>query len=129
MNVDRSKTDNGYTLKKAQSRLYHAETITDGDHIAILANKYIQAESLLHSREQTTGDIGFQVKANKIELMSFKLEGVISTLSGERLKLVNKITCIGSSATSTESDVNIHECMNCNQNVIDHMEVLSLIKL
>ena len=43
---------NGFTLKKARSRQYPAETITDvdyADEIALLANTPAQTESLLHS--------------------------------------------------------------------------------
>ena len=39
------------------------------DVIALLANTPTQAESQLHSLEQTAGDIGFHVNANKTEYM------------------------------------------------------------
>ena len=40
--------------------------------------------------------------------MCFKQEGAISSLSGEYLKLVDKLTYLGSNVSCTESDVNIH---------------------
>ena len=56
-NVDRSDEKNGFTLKKkkAESRWYSAQTITDADYaddIVLLADTPTQAESLLHSLEQ-----------------------------------------------------------------------------
>ena len=47
--------ENGFTVKKARSRRYPAETITDADNagdIALFANTLIQAKSLLHRRRQ-----------------------------------------------------------------------------
>ena len=48
------------------------------------------------------------MNANKTEYMCFKLEGPPSTLSGEYLKLVDKFAYLGSSVSSTESDVDIY---------------------
>ena len=62
-------------LKKVRSRRYPAETVTDTDNaddIAFLANTPAQAESLLHSLEQTAGVIDLEVNANKTEYMYFK---------------------------------------------------------
>ena len=45
-----------------------AQDITDADYldeIALLVNTLTQAESLLHSREQTIGDIGLYMNADK----------------------------------------------------------------
>ena len=61
----------------------------------------------LHSREQTTAGIFLHVNANKTEFMCFKREGAISALSDRSLKLVDKFTYLGSSVSSTESDVDI----------------------
>ena len=47
------------------------------------------------------------MNTNKTEYMCFKWEGVIFTLIEEHLKLVDKFTYLGSSVSSTESDVNI----------------------
>ena len=87
--------ENGFTLKKARSRQYPAETITNAiyaDDIALLVNTPAQAKSLLHSLEQAAGSIGLHVNADKGEYMCFNLERAISTLNGGSLKLVNKFT-------------------------------------
>ena len=77
MSIDLIK-ENGFTLKKARSRWHPAETITDADYaddIALLANTPTQAKFLLHSLEQSTEWIGFQVDAEKTEYMCFNREG------------------------------------------------------
>ena len=77
-----------------------AKTITDADYaddIAILANTPNQAETLLHSLEQTAAGIGLHVNAHKTEYMSFNQTGDISTL--------DKFTYLGSSVSSTEKDI------------------------
>ena len=46
--------ENGFTLEKARSRRYPAQTITNADYIdevALLANTPTQVKSLLHSLE------------------------------------------------------------------------------
>ena len=109
MTIDLIK-ENGSKLKKARSRQYPAETITDADYaddLVLLANTLTQAESLLHSLEQVAGGIGLHRNTNKMKYMHFKQEEAISTLSGKLLKLVDKFTYLGSSISSTESDVNI----------------------
>ena len=61
--------ENGFTLKKARSKQYPAETITDADNAddeALLANTPSQAESLLHRLELAAGGIGLHVNAGKI---------------------------------------------------------------
>ena len=63
-------TESGFTLEKARSRRYPAQTIMDVDYandIALLANTPAQAESLLHSLEQAAGTIGLHVNADKTE--------------------------------------------------------------
>ena len=66
--------DNGFTVKKARSRWYTTETISDtfyADDLALFANTPTQAESLLHSLTQAAGDIGLTVNADKTEHMYF----------------------------------------------------------
>ena len=55
-----------------------------------LVNTPSKAESLLHSQEQEASGIGPYVNANKTEYMYFQQKGVISTLSGEPLKLLDQ---------------------------------------
>ena len=75
------------------------------DDIAILANTPDQAETLLHSLEQTAAGIGLYVNAHKTEYMCYNQTGDISTLDGTPLKLVDKFTYLGSSVESTEKDI------------------------
>ena len=97
-----------FELTKKRSRRYPAKTITDAeyaDEIAILANTPNQAETLLHSLERAAAGIGLHVNAHKTEYMGFNQTGDISTLEGTSLKLVNKLTYLGSSVSSTEKDI------------------------
>ena len=72
MSLDLIK-ENGFTLKKARSRLYTTETMTDtefADDQALLINRPAQDESLLLSQEQAAPiGIGLYVNANKTEFM------------------------------------------------------------
>ena len=92
------------TKKKQQQQ----KTITDADYaddIAILANTPNQAETLLQSLERAAAGIGLHVNAHKTEYMCYNQTVDISTLVGTSLKLVDKITCLGSSVSSTEKDI------------------------
>ena len=96
--------DNGFKLAKERSRRYPAQTITDAEYtndIALMANTPAQAETLLHSLEQAAA-----VNADKTEYMCFNQTGDISTLSGSSLKIVDKFTYLGSSVSSTKTDIN-----------------------
>ena len=99
--IDKMK-DNGFKLAKERSRSYPALTITDADYaddIALLANTPVQAEILLHSLQRTADGIGLYVNADKTEYMCFNQKGDISNLNGSSLKLVDKFTLLGSSAS------------------------------
>ena len=101
--------DNGFKLTKERSRRYSAQTITDADYaddIALLANTPAQVETLLHSLERAATSISLHVNAHKTEYMSFNQTGNIFTLNGSSLKLVYKFTCLGSSVSSTETNIN-----------------------
>ena len=104
MPIDLMK-ENGFTPKKARSRWYPVQTITDADYandIALLTNSLTQAESRLHNLEQAASDIGLHVNSNKTEYMCN-----IFTLNGGSWKLVDKITYFGSSISSIENDINM----------------------
>ena len=73
----------------------------------LLANAPAQAETLLHSLERAAAGIGLHVNAHKTEYMCFNQRGNISTLNSSSLKLVNKFTYLGSSVSSTETDINM----------------------
>ena len=101
--------NNGFKLTKKRTRRYPAQAIRDMDDtndIALLANTPAQAETLLHSLEWADAGIGFHVNAHKTEHVCFNQRGDISTLNGSSLKLVDKFTYLGSSVSSTESDIN-----------------------
>ena len=96
--------ENGFELTKKRSRRYSAKTITDTNYandIALLANTPNQAETLLHSLEQAAAGIGLHIN----EYMCYNQTGDITTLDGTSLKLVDKITYLGSSVSSTEKDI------------------------
>ena len=101
--------ENGFTLEKARSRRYSAQTIMDMDYtddITLLVNTPTPAESLLLSLEQAAGGIGLYVNADKTEYTCFNQRGDISTLNVGSLKLVDKFTSLGSSISSMENDIN-----------------------
>ena len=75
--------------------------------LALIANISNQIEPLQHNLEQTAESIGLNVKANKMDNMYFNWEGVFFTLNGGPLKLVDNVTYLGNSVSSTERDVNI----------------------
>ena len=86
----------------------YAKTITNADYAddtALLANAPIQAKTLLHSLECAAAGLGLHVNAHITEYMCFNQTGDISTLNGYALKLVHKFTYLGSSVSSTESDI------------------------
>ena len=104
--------ENGFELTKKRSRMYPAKTITDADYaddIAILANAPDSSETLLHSLERAAVSIGLHVNAQKTEHMCFNQTGDISTLNGSTLNLVDKFTSLGSSISSTQTDIDTNK--------------------
>ena len=65
-----------------------------------------QTEILLQSQERAAAGIGLHIKAHKTEYMCFNQTGDIFTLNGSSLKLVDEFTYLGSSVSSTETDIN-----------------------
>ena len=66
--------ENHFTLEKARSRQYPAQTITAAnyaDDIVLLANTPARPKSLRHSLEKAAGGIGLHVNADKREQMCF----------------------------------------------------------
>ena len=80
------------------------KTIINADVIALLANAAAQAETLLHSLERAAAGIGLHANVHKTEYMCFDPTGNISTQNSCSLKLVDMITYLGSSVSSTETD-------------------------
>ena len=72
----------------------------------ILCTFHISVSRVCYSLEQTAAGIGLHVNAHKTEYMCFNQTGNISTLSGSVLKVINKFTYLGSSVSSTETDMN-----------------------
>ena len=100
--------ENGFELTTRRSKRYPAKTITDADYaddLALLANTPNRAETLLHSLERAAAGIGLHVNAHKTEYMCYNQTGNIATLDGASLKLVDKLTYLGSSVSSTEKDI------------------------
>ena len=98
-----------HTKKKAKSRRYPAETITDSDYaddLVLLTNTPAQAESLLHCIEQAAWGIGLYMNSDEKEFMCFNQDAAISSLNGKPLKLVDHFTFLGSKISSTKNDVN-----------------------
>ena len=99
--------ENGFELIKKRRR-QPAKTITDddyADYIAILTNTSNQSKTLLHSEERDAAGIGLHVNAHKTEYMCYNQTNDITTLHGTPLKLVDKFTYLGSSVSSTETDI------------------------
>ena len=82
------------------------------DDIALLANTPTQAESLLHNLNQASGRIGLHVNTDKTECMCFNQSDIL-TLNRGSLKLENKFTYLGSSVSSTGSDIKIRLAKVC----------------
>ena len=81
--IDQMK-ENSFTLKKTRRR-YLAETITNAenaDHLALLANTPVQAESLLYSLKQAARGIGLNVNS---VFMSFSQDGAFFSLIREKV--------------------------------------------
>ena len=76
------------------------------DDIALLANILAQAETLLHSLERAAAGIGLHINADKTKYVCFNQRGDISTLKGGLLKSMGTFTYLGSSVSSTETDIN-----------------------
>ena len=101
--------ENIFKVSKERSRRYLAHTITDADladDIVLLANTPAQAETLLHSLERAAAGISLHVNAYKTEYMCFNQTGDISTLNCSSLELIDKFPQLGSSVSSTKTDIN-----------------------
>ena len=109
--MDRFNKRKWLYTKKARSRRYPAQTITDADYAedtALPANTSAQAESQLHSLQKARDGIGLYVNADKTEYMLFNQNQTrdLSTLTDSSLKLADKFNYLGSSVKSTENDIN-----------------------
>ena len=96
--------DKSFKLTKERSRRYSAKTITGADYAYDIT--FLAAETLLHSLKRAAAGIDLHVNADKSEYICFNQRGDISTQNGSSLKLVDKFTYLGSSVSSTETDIN-----------------------
>ena len=103
--IDKIK-ENGFKLTKERSRRYPEKTISDADYTDDIANTPAKAETLLHSLKLTAAGMGLHVNAHKTEYMCFNQTSDISTLNGSPLELVDLLTNLRSSVSSTETDIN-----------------------
>ena len=106
--IDKMK-ENGFKLTIERSRRYFVQIITEADYavdIALLANTTAQAETLLDSVERAAAGIGLYVNAHNTEYMCFNQRSNITTLDDNSPKLVDKFNYLGSSVSSTETDIN-----------------------
>ena len=109
--IDKIK-ENDFKLTKEISWRYPAKTIIDADYadyITLLANAPAQAETLLYSLERAAEGISLHVKAHKTEYMCFNQTDDIFSLNGSALKLVDTITYLGSSVSSTKTDIDTRQ--------------------
>ena len=83
--------------------------ITDADYAddtSLLANAPAQVETLQHCLDRAAAGIGLHVNAQKTEYTYFNQTADIHTLNGSSLKLVSKLIYLGSSVSSTKTDIN-----------------------
>ena len=95
--------ENSLKVKKAKSRSYPAETITDADYaddLALLTNPN-QAVSLPNNTEAASRGIGLYMNSNKTE------HRAISASNHKPFIQVDQFIHFGSNISSTESNVNI----------------------
>ena len=104
MSIEKMK-DKSFKLAKERSRKYPAQTIADADYaddIAFLANSPAQAETLLHTLERAAAGIGLQSTQTRRNTCALIKEATF----GSSLELADRFTYIGSSVSSTETDIN-----------------------
>ena len=100
--------DNSFNLAKERSKRYPAQTIMVADYadnMAHLEYTPAQVETLLHSLGRVAAGIGLHINTDKTKYNCFSHRGEISTLNGSSLKLVDKFTYLGCSASPTEKDI------------------------
>ena len=104
--IDKIK-ENVWQRKEAQGTPQKQLQTPTSPMTAILANAPARAETLLHSQERAATGIGLHGNAYKTECMCFNQTCDMSTLNGSSLELVDKFTYLGSSVSSTETDIDI----------------------
>ena len=93
-----------FSLLTNKKKFTHTHTHTQ-THTHIYIYIYIERERIVGRLERAAASIDLHVNARKMEYMCFHQTGVISTLNGGSLKLVNKFTYLGSCVSSDETDI------------------------
>ena len=106
----------GFTLYPRKSRRVHSVNVTDlcfADDIALLANKYQQAQELLRLVETEAAKVGLHVNGSKTKLMSFNQDepSNVTTTSGYKLKEVDNFKYLGGWMKSTEDDIKVRKAL------------------
>ena len=77
-----------------------------GSGISVLPARYDDDDDIFHSQGRAVDGIGLHVNADKTEYMCFNQRVDISTQNGNSQKLEDKFIYLGSSVSSTETDIN-----------------------
>ena len=104
--------DLGFTLTKARSSRYPAQSITDVDYaddLALLSDTVEEATKLLHLVEEAASEIGLYINAGKTEFICYNEEGEIKLRNGTNIKPVKEFVYLGSNIQSTERDIEIRK--------------------
>ena len=106
----------GFTLYPRKSRRGHSVNVTDlcfADDIALLANRYQQAQELLRLVETEAAKVGLHVNSSKTKLMSFNQDepSNVTTISGYKLKEVDNFKYLGGWMKSTEDDIKVRKAL------------------
>ena len=100
-------------------------TYTDyADDQVLLANTPIQEKTILHCLEYAVGEIDSWTYSNQAGQMYFKQSGIIATLSGKWLKLIDQLKHLGIQWKWCQH-IPI-KGVNGSSEVIYHIEILSL---
>ena len=83
------------------------------DDIALLANKYQQAQELLRLVETEAAKVSLHLNGSKTKLMSFNQDDPsnVTTISGYKLKEVNNFKYLGGWMRSTEDDMKVRKAL------------------
>ena len=121
--------ENCFILKKTGGRQYPTEATTGSDYAddpVLLKKNLLNPNLCYHSLEQAASCFGLYLSSEKTEIICLNQDGVISSLNGKPLKLVDKFIYLGGDISSTKNDINIDiGRIDCYWLVIEHMEIWS----
>ena len=105
----------GFKLGRRRSSRHPATVITDfADDIALITEKFEQAQLLLERLENEAEQIGLYCNSKKTEAQPFNQTniGVIKAKNGETIKLVNSFKYLGAWSESSEKDISIRKALD-----------------